>query len=112
MECCCTNETYTLKIKADVDIDPLWCGVCGCNIDIEEAPLSDELKEELMIRTAQYGNWIDWEADHLRSNGIEREEQHNEQGRVLARKIRKELVETYTVTFYPAAMGRKYANDL
>ncbi|SFB22953.1 hypothetical protein SAMN04488072_110123 [Lentibacillus halodurans] len=42
----CSLDTY--KMEADYGVDPLWCSKCGYNLDIDDFPLSDELKSELM----------------------------------------------------------------
>jgi hypothetical protein len=33
----------TLKIEADFSADPIWCNVCGDNLDIDDFTLSEEL---------------------------------------------------------------------
>jgi hypothetical protein len=34
---------FDLKLEADFSPDPLWCKKCGCNLDIDEFPLSNEI---------------------------------------------------------------------
>jgi transcription elongation factor Elf1 len=39
----CSSEqidTCNLKVEGDVGADPIWCDLCGHNLDIEEIPLS------------------------------------------------------------------------
>jgi hypothetical protein len=110
MRCFCEyKETYNLKVEGDVDTDPIWCNQCGCNIDIEEAPISDELKGELLRWVMMYGEWIDWDKDILRPNGIELENTHNKLGEQLTKKVKKELSTKYNVTFSPSSTARLYA---
>lgn len=110
MRCFCEQkETFDLKVEGDVDTDPIWCNKCGCNFDIEEVPLSEELKEELMKWAMMYGEWIDWSKDTLRQDGIELEDKHNKRGQQLTEKVKKELGVTYKVRFSPSSSARMYA---
>ncbi|WP_191561261.1 hypothetical protein [Metabacillus idriensis] len=110
MRCFCEhNETNDLKIEADIVTDPIWCNQCGSNFDIEEAPISDELKDELMRWVMMYGEWIDWDKDTLRHDGIELENTHNKLGEQLTEKVKKELDTKYKVTFFPSSTARLYA---
>ncbi|MBH0166664.1 hypothetical protein IHV12_17220 [Fictibacillus sp. 7GRE50] len=111
MECCCENmNIYELKLEADVDTDPVWCNRCGCNLELDELPISLELKEKLRDWAIQYGEWIDWDNDKLRENGLELEKEHNQMGQSLSSKIQKELKGTYTVLFSPSHSAIHYMN--
>jgi hypothetical protein len=48
MNCLCEEESYDLILEADIGADPVWCKKCGCNLDIDEIPISQELKDELV----------------------------------------------------------------
>ncbi|OHR66945.1 hypothetical protein HMPREF3291_00795 [Bacillus sp. HMSC76G11] len=110
MQCFCEHkETYNLKVEGDVDSDPIWCNHCGSNFDIEEAPISDELKDELVKWVMMYGELIDWDKDTLRPGGIELENTHNKLGEQLTEKVKKELGTKYKVTFSPSSTTRLYA---
>lgn len=110
MRCFCRNkETFDLKVEGEVDTDPIWCNHCGCNFDIEEVPISEDLREELMKWAMQYGKWMDWSADTLLSNGIQLEKKHNEHGQLLTDKVKKELSGKYQVSFSPSTSARMYA---
>ncbi|MFC0562350.1 hypothetical protein [Halalkalibacter alkalisediminis] len=112
MYCFCEQkETLVLKVEGDVGADPLWCNQCSCNFDLEDIPISDELKGELMRWGNKYGKWIDWDKDKLIPNGIEMEEEHNKQGSILTEKVKKELRGKYRVKFSPSTMARGYANN-
>jgi hypothetical protein len=112
MECCCENmKIYELKLEADVDTDPVWCNQCGCNLDLDELPISFELKEELQNWTMQYGEWIDWANDIIRKNGMNLETEHNHLGQTLLAKIQRELGDTYKVRFSPSHSARHYLNN-
>lgn len=103
MHCFCKNgETFELKLEGDVGADPLWCNQCGCNLDLDEVPISQFLKEELMEWVMNYGEWIDWEKDSLVPNAKVMEEVHNQSGSELLEKLKKELGGKYSVTFSPS----------
>ncbi|HLR62490.1 MAG TPA: hypothetical protein VK097_08615 [Lentibacillus sp.] len=38
---------------------PRWCSKCGCNLDIDDFPLSHELKSELMNWVIEYGKILE-----------------------------------------------------
>ncbi|MCV9884973.1 hypothetical protein [Metabacillus halosaccharovorans] len=60
-------------------------------MDIEEIPISHEVKEELLKWGMRYGEWIDWNTDTLYPNGIELEDKHNKIGQQLTEKVKNEL---------------------
>jgi plasmid stability protein len=110
MMCLCEQqETYELKVEGDVGADPLWCNQCGCNLELDDVPISNELKEKLRQWAAKYGEWIDWELDQIIKNGVELEEEHNRQGAHLTEGVKIELSGKYRVLFSPSSMGRTYA---
>ena len=109
-ELCRCNETYHLRVEADIGADPIWCKRCYCNFDIEDVPISTELKSELMAWVMKYGEWIDWGNDRIFPNGIELEDKHNMQGIGLTEKVQKELEGKYNVSFKPSTFARKQAN--
>ncbi|MFK4998440.1 hypothetical protein ACI2OX_17280 [Bacillus sp. N9] len=80
-----------MKIEGDVGADPIWCNKCGCNLDIDYVPISDELAEELSHWATKYGEWIDWDKDRLLPNGIELEDQFNQMGIILTKKYNTKL---------------------
>lgn len=109
MRCFCEQkETFDLKMEADVGADPIWCVECGCNLDLEDTPLSNDLKKELIDWASMYGKWIDWDLDKIISNGIQMEEEHNRQGVILTEQTKQELGGKYRITFSPSTMGRSY----
>ncbi|MFU2018851.1 hypothetical protein ACM6Q7_28240 [Peribacillus butanolivorans] len=107
---CEQKENQELKVEGDVGADPLWCNQCGCNFDLEDIPISNKLKSELMEWANKYGEWIDWDQDQLIPNGIEIEEEHNKQGAKLTEKVNKELRGKYRIRFSSSTMARMYAN--
>ncbi|ANC77622.1 hypothetical protein ABE65_012775 [Fictibacillus phosphorivorans] len=112
MECCCENmKIYELKLEADVDTDPVWCNRCGCNLELDELPISLEQKEKLRDWAVQYGEWIDWDNDKLCENGLELEKEHNQMGQSLSSKIQKEVGDSYRVSFSPSRSARHYLNN-
>lgn len=111
MKCFCEQqEAYKLKVEGDVGADPIWCNQCGCNVDLEDIPISIELKKELSEWAIKYGEWIDWDLDQIIENGVEKEEEHNRQGAYLTGKVKLELRGKYKIKFSPSSMGRAYAN--
>lgn len=111
MHCFCEQkETYELKVEGDVGADPIWCYHCGCNFDLEDFLISNELKNELIEWVTRYGKWINWEKDKLIPNGIEMEEEHNKQGAKLTEKLKVELSGTYGIKFSLSTMARSYVN--
>ncbi|MBP3951723.1 hypothetical protein [Bacillus suaedae] len=110
MQCFCEQkETYHLKVEGDVGADPIWCQHCQCNLDIDEIPISLDLKSELIEWVEKYGTWIDWDNDKIVSNGVKLEEKHNEQGASLTIQLQKELQGQYKVTFSPSSLARNYS---
>lgn len=110
MDCCCeSGMTNQLKLQGDVDTDPIWCEVCGCNLEIEDLPISNDLAKELDFWAEQYGEWIDWETDRLLSNGVELEDHYNGRGVLLTEKLQTELGDSYKIVYSPSTSARLYA---
>ena len=42
----CKHDNY--KIEADFSADPIWCVRCSWNFDLDDFPLSEGLKKELI----------------------------------------------------------------
>ncbi|MEC1375629.1 hypothetical protein P9D39_15110 [Heyndrickxia oleronia] len=103
-EVCKCNFTSSFKLEADFSADPIWCNICGWNLDIEEFPLSDNLMKELMEWVLVYGNWIDLETDSLKENGLKLQENYNEKGLQLWKKVKKELGDKGQIIFVPSEL--------
>jgi hypothetical protein len=99
---CNCKITNSFKFEADFSADPIWCNVCGWNLDIEDFPLSDKLQEELIEWVKEYGKWIDLETDTLIENGLNLVENHNEKGLQLFQEVKKQLGEKYPIVFVPS----------
>ncbi|MFY0760910.1 hypothetical protein AB1K32_18840 [Metabacillus dongyingensis] len=84
--CNCKNS-IVFKIEADYNADPIWCNKCGFNLDIDDFPISEEIKEELF-------NW-------LKKYKLIPAEEHNKLGRYLTEKTRRELGPKYEIIFKP-----------
>lgn len=111
MLCFCEDkESFNFKVEADVGADPIWCDECYGNFDIEDVPISKSLKVELKKWIQQYGKWIDWSKDVLRSNGIQMEDEHNKLGQLLTEEVQKELGTEYKIIFSPSSSARMYNN--
>lgn len=112
MNCCCkSRETNDLKIEGDVGADPIWCNRCGCNLDMEDVPLSESLAKELSIWAMSYGRWIDWELDELLPGGTQLENQFNQEGLVLTEKVKQEIGGNYHMKFVPSISAGFYINN-
>jgi hypothetical protein len=73
----------TLKIEADFSADPIWCNVCGDNLDIDDFTLSEGLKEELF-------NWIrDYKKIPM--------DLQNKVGKELTEKVKAEIGKDYPI---------------
>ena len=99
---CKCKFTNSFKLEADFSADPIWCNVCGWNLDIEEFPISDKLQEELFEWEKEYGKWIDLETDSLKENGLKLQENHNKKGLQLFQEVRKQLEQQYQIIFVPS----------
>ncbi|SDN84675.1 hypothetical protein [Alkalicoccus daliensis] len=109
MKCLCeTNTICSLKVEGDVGADPIWCSICGANLNVDDLPVSRSLKIDLEKWSLQYGEWINWENDTLTSNGIELEHLHNSKGELLTKRLREEVGPDCPVTFSPAVSGKAY----
>ncbi|WP_227551577.1 hypothetical protein [Metabacillus sediminilitoris] len=59
MECFC-EQARELKVDGDIGADPIWCNHCGCNFDLEDIPISNELKKgNCKNWVTIYGEWMD-----------------------------------------------------
>ncbi|MDM5215184.1 hypothetical protein QUF94_28175 [Peribacillus sp. NJ4] len=74
-----------MKVEADFSADPIWCNVCGFNLDIDDFPLSEELKEELF-------NWV----QNYKEIPID---EHNKIGIDLTAKVKGEIGRDYPIIF-------------
>ncbi|RLQ92340.1 hypothetical protein D9X91_19720 [Falsibacillus albus] len=82
---CKCQSTNSFKLEADFVADPIWCNVCGWNLDMDEFPLNDDLKSELYHWKEQYKK--------ISMN------EHNAMGQSLTEKVREELGSEYNVIF-------------
>jgi hypothetical protein len=103
MECYCKIKTNILKIEADFVPDPIWCNECNCNIDMEDLPLSDQLKNDLYTWALAFGKWRDKDTEKLLKNAFQIINQYNNRGLELTEKVRKELSNKYTVLYVPSS---------
>lgn len=73
------------KLEADFGGDPIWCNTCSENLDIDDFPISEELKDEL----------FDWMIQYKKIPM----DQHNLKGTVLLSKLKGELGAEYPIVF-------------
>ncbi|MGE6631751.1 DUF1835 domain-containing protein [Bacillus sp. NPDC077027] len=111
--CCSTFEKEkSLRIEGDYGADPFWCGHCGCNLEVEDFPVSDALYQELFSWAMAYGRWFDEETDELLPSGVELEDEYNQSGVLLTEKVRSELGSTYHVEYAPSVTAKHIAKHL
>ncbi|CAH0416107.1 hypothetical protein KAR50_05970 [Periweissella fabaria] len=106
--CACPQIT-TLNVEADMGAEPLWCAVCGDNLDPYDFPFSSDLQAELTIWANDFGSWVDWETEQLIPGAQFTEVAHNQAGRMLTTKVQETLGSNYQVKFIPSMMYQ--AND-
>ncbi|MFD2628100.1 hypothetical protein [Oceanobacillus kapialis] len=107
MNLLCNCKALTnIKVAADVGADPLWCAICGYNLDMDKVEVSDSLKETLRLWIDEYGNWVDWESDILIDRAVHIEKQHNELGLKITEKVKDELNGKYNIVFAPSLMTK------
>ncbi|WP_089972996.1 hypothetical protein [Lihuaxuella thermophila] len=91
-----------IKIEAESCADPVWCAVCGSNLDLDEFPLSKELTDELWQWNLQYHHWlVEIDYEDIKKMDAKWVTQHNEWGLILAEKVQNELGSPFRVTFSP-----------
>jgi len=100
---CNCKELVQIKVEADFGSDPLWCKVCGFNLDMDKIEISPSLKIQLRSWINDYGVWVKWDSDSLIVGGENLEKQHNEVGLKLTEKVINELKNINTV-FQPSSM--------
>lgn len=109
MECLCLNQkTNQIKIEADIGADPVWCNTCGCNLELEDFPISNELSEQLSKWCEHYAQWLEFEKEQLIEGGIELELVHNHLGERLAERLEKELDDSYDVLYVKSTSTMLY----
>lgn len=102
MHCHTCNKSYiTIIIEGDFGADPLWCGQCHANLELEELPLSASLQTELTTWMCDFGEWIDIENDSFLAGLEHLAQEHDKRGAQLAQKVADELGSEVTVTFRP-----------
>ena len=97
----CNKSLITLIIEGDFGADPIWCGHCLANLELEELPVSEALLNELTTWMCAFGEWIDIENDSFIDGTEHLAEAHDKQGALLAQKISAELGTGVTVKFSP-----------
>ncbi|MFJ7735920.1 hypothetical protein ACIQ2D_06200 [Lysinibacillus sp. NPDC097287] len=95
----CKKQIITLIIEGDFGADPLWCGQCLANLELEELPLSEAIITELTTWMCDFGEWIDIENDSFIEGTEHLAEAHDKQGALLAQKVSAELGTGVTVKF-------------
>lgn len=99
---CNCKELVQIKVEADFGSDPLWCKVCGFNLDMDKMEISHSLKKQLRSWISDYGVWINWDSDTLIVGGENLEKQHNEIGLRLTEKVMSEL-KNKKIVFQPSS---------
>ncbi|MFB1100585.1 hypothetical protein [Terribacillus sp. JSM ZJ617] len=89
MDCSC-EKTNDILFEADF-ADPVWCAVCKENLDLDEFPISNELKQMIGNWAKKYGHWLDWDKELLKIDAVRTEKEFNKEGRLLSIKLQHEL---------------------
>ena len=76
----CNKPLLTLLIEGDFGADPLWCGQCLANLELEDIPLSEALLTELTTWMCDFGEWIDIENDSIIEGAEHLAQAHDKQG--------------------------------
>ncbi|MCM3596200.1 hypothetical protein M4D55_10480 [Metabacillus idriensis] len=84
---CKCKFTNSFKLEADYGADPIWCTICGWNLDIDEFPLKDNFKNDLFQWIEQYKK--------ISTN------EHNAIGQNLTEKLKEKLGSEYRIIFIP-----------
>ncbi|UOQ84708.1 hypothetical protein [Gracilibacillus salinarum] len=95
----CSHNTY--KMEADYSADPLWCSTCGFNLEMNDFPLSKQLKADLMEWMMEYGDILeqtDWGENIMDDTAI-LIKSHNKKGLRLHQKLKMELGDGYKVSY-------------
>lgn len=101
--CDCFKLT-SLTLEADMGADPLWCSVCGYNLDLYDLALDTSLEQRLMTWVNAFGSWVDWETERVLPNEEGLEINHNQTGAQLLPQIQEAFGESISVTFKPSKM--------
>ena len=109
MRLCRCQKIKQVKVEADISADPLWCGRCFANLDIDHFALPTELKQELQAWIDDYGKWIDWENDGIVQGGVLMDQQHNERGALLTVEVKIALRDQYDVVFSPSTFAKEHS---
>lgn len=88
LKCC---GEFNFKVEGDYT-DPLWCSVCGANLDLDVYPLSKSLMNEATKWSIKYGDWLE---PPFLNQAVEMIKEYDQQGLELTKKIRKELTEVF-----------------
>lgn len=97
MFCCSKN----LRIKAETCADPVWCAICGANLELDELPLSKGLINELWNWNLQYHRWLEEHNYDYSTLDLEFVIQHNDWGLKLTERVQVEIGSEFQVSFCP-----------
>lgn len=95
----CHQPIKILLLEGDFGADPLWCGHCQANLELEQLPLDESLLSELTTWMCNFGEWIDLETDSFIAGMDTLAKSHDVQGEDLAKKVAEAFA--IPVTFKP-----------
>lgn len=96
--CSCEKLTH-IKVEADFYTDPLWCSICGYNLDIDAFPLRELLKERLISWITEYETLLEEHSNTLPSEYEFNKRRHNQVGLELTEEIKKDIGHQYNISF-------------
>ncbi|MFP3125632.1 hypothetical protein OH784_23390 [Ectobacillus funiculus] len=86
------------KLEADFSADPIWCAECSYNFDLDDFPVSEGLKKELIRWAVAFQEVVDLYGSAPRQDAVKA---HNDWGRLLTAQVKSELGDGYKVIFHP-----------
>ncbi|UOE75841.1 hypothetical protein [Parageobacillus thermoglucosidasius] len=100
----CNHTSY--KLEVEIHADPIWCAKCGENLDIEDFPFSQELKEELFEWVSQYAKILEKSdyGTHIKKETRNAIKEHNNKGLILFNKVKQELGENSNIEYVPTTL--------
>lgn len=96
--CSCERLTH-IKVEADFYTDPLWCSICGYNLDIDEFPLRELIKEKLMLWVEKYEDVLEENSHQLSFEYELNKREYNQVGLELTEEIKKDIGHQYNISF-------------
>jgi hypothetical protein len=99
--CSCKEQTHEITVEADYMADPFWCSNCKCNLDPNEIPVSDQLREELNKWMLDFQKVLFFSESGIETIDEEFKQKYIKRGMELTEEVKKELEGEFYVTYKP-----------